>query len=215
MRLVKSLLKSLVLTFCALLVVAPSHAQEAPRVGRGAAAKYFQAPAEDERRPAQSRGSIDHYLAIHIGKYMGSRSYEWNGGGKKDVGGATGGVTYRVDEWNGQLDWNIRLDFQEFDVGGDEKPLKFSILPLLTFPEANSRFPLYFGFGVGPGIFFKQTSGESSLSLDYQLVAGARFFDIAENTGFFIESGLKNHLHLLTSGQLNGTFLSAGALFTF
>lgn len=215
MQPVMSILKSLGVMFVVFSIAAIGHAEEAPRVGRNAAAKYFQAPEENERRPAQSRGSIDHYLAIHIGKYMGSRSYEWNGGGKKDVGGATGGVTYRVDEWNGQLDWNIRLDFQEFDVGGDEKPLKFSILPLLTFPEANSRFPLYFGFGVGPGIFFKQTSGESSLSLDYQLVAGARFFDIADNTGFFIESGLKNHLHLLTSGQLNGTFLSAGALFTF
>lgn len=213
MRLVKPLIK---LTInLSLLVCSVSVAEDAPRVGRAAAAKYFQSSDSGERRPAQSRGSIDHYLALHIGKYMGSQSYEWYGKSKKDVGQFTGGVTYRVDEWNGQLDWNIRLDFQEFDVGGDEKPLKFSILPLLTFPEANSKFPLYFGVGVGPGIFFKQVSGESSVSLDYQLVAGARFFDVADNVGFFIESGLKNHLHLLTSGQLNGTFLTGGALFTF
>jgi hypothetical protein len=187
-----------------------------PRVGRDAAAKYFKEDATDDREIDQGRsGDIEHYLALQIGSYMGSTSYEWNGGSRKNVGGATGGVTYRVSEWNNQIDWNIRLDFQEFDVGGAEKPLKFSILPLLTFPNVNSKFPLYFGFGAGPGIFFKQVSGGSSLALDYQLVAGARFFDVAGNAGFFIESGLKNHLHLLTSGQLNGTFLAGGALFTF
>jgi hypothetical protein len=51
--------------------------------------------------------------------------------------------------------------------------------------------------------------------LDYQLIAGARFFDVFENAGFFIESGLKNHLQLWDQGQFNGTFLSAGAVFTF
>jgi hypothetical protein len=68
---------------------------------------------------------------------------------------------------------------------------------------------------VGPGIFFKQASQESSLSLDYELVAGARLFDMVENTGFFLEFGLKNHLLLLSDGQFNGVYLAGGALFTF
>lgn len=54
-----------------------------PIVGRDAAAKYFskkRGPAEDN----YSGGSqSDHYLALHVGRYMGSQSYEW---GKKRAG---------------------------------------------------------------------------------------------------------------------------------
>lgn len=182
-----------------------------PRVGRDAAAKYFQ-----KREPAQFSGSsAEHYLALHFGKYMGSQAYEWGKRGREDnVGGLNGGVTYRVGEWINSMDLNIRIDYQEFEVLG-ENTSKLSIMPLITFPDSASRFPLYFGFGGGLGVFFKQLEDKSPISFDYQLVLGARFFDIYENTGFFIESGLKNHLHLLTTGQLNGTFLTFGMVFTF
>ncbi|MNJ98420.1 hypothetical protein D3C87_161860 [compost metagenome] len=192
-----------------------AYAQDAqPRVGRDAAAKYFQ-----RRDPAQSNmnygGSGDHYLAIHFGRYMSSQAYEWGQGGRQDdVGKNFFGVTYRVGEWYNSMDLNIRIDYAEYDVIG-EKPTKLSLMPLITFPDAGSRFPLYFGAGAGLGVFFKQVNGESALSFDYQLVAGARFFNVFENTGFFIESGIKNHLQLLNSGQLNGTFLALGAVFTF
>lgn len=194
-----------------------AEAQSAPRVGRAAAAKYFQ-PAN--RDPAQSEGGgyngpDDHYLAIHFGRYMGSQSYEWGkNGSESDVGANTFGVTYRIGEWYKSMDMAIRIDYSEFNVAG-EKPTKLSLMPLYMFPDASSRFPLYFGAGAGLGIFFKQVDGKSAISLDYQLVAGARFFNVFENTGFFIETGIKNHLHLLSSGQMNGTFLSAGAVFTF
>ena len=74
---------------------------------------------------------------------------------------------------------------------------------------------LYFGFAAGPGIFFKQLEDESSLSLDYQLFLGLRLFNIFDSTGFYIESGLRNHLHITSDGQLNGTYFGAGAVFTF
>ncbi|WP_415062838.1 hypothetical protein [Bdellovibrio sp.] len=184
-----------------------------PRVGRGAAARYFQK--RDPAQTYQGGAASDHYLALHFGRYMASQSYEWGKNGQEDdVGKNNFGVTYRVGEWQNSMDLNLRLDYSEFEVGG-EKPTKLSFLPLITFPDASSRFPLYFGAGLGLGVFFKQASGKSSLSLDYQLVAGARFFDIFENTGFFIEAGLKNHLLILSSGQLNGTFLSGGLVFTF
>lgn len=204
-----------------------ARAEEAPRVGRRAAAKYFEKrgpAAEDGYQSAEigergggSSGPSDHYLAVHVGRMMNSQSYEWGSGNQSDVGELTAGVTYRIGEWKNSMDLNLRMDFIEYKVSGngEQKPLKLSILPLVTFPDASSKFPLYFGFGAGPGIFFRQTEGEASLSIDYQLIAGARFFDIFENAGFFIESGLKNHLQLWNSGQFNGTFLSAGAVFTF
>lgn len=183
-----------------------------PIVGRDAAAKYFQ-----KRVPAQlfNGGASSHYLALHVGRYMGSQSYEWGKNGQEDdIGGNTFGVTYRVGEWQNSMDLNIRIDYAEYTLAG-EKSSKLSFLPLLTFPDANSRFPLYFGAGIGAGVFMKQVEKKSAISLDYQLVLGARFFDVFENTGFFIEAGLKNHIHVLSSGQLNGTFLASGLVFTF
>ncbi len=186
-----------------------------PRVGRDEAAKYFEPASDSVRRAASSFGPSDHYLALHIGRYMSSQSYDWGPNGQADnVGGNSFGVTYRVGEWHNSMDLNLRIDYQEYKLG-DENTSKLSFMPLLTFPDAGSRFPLYFGIGGGLGVFFKQIDGKSPVSFDYQLVAGARFFDIFENTGFFLEAGLKNQLLIVSSGQLNGTFLAAGLVFTF
>lgn len=208
----KALLATTLLIFSASTV----WAQE-PVVGREAAARYFQGPREPAQTynvPGQAVPS-DHYLALSFGRYMSSQSYDWGkNGSEDDIGGNGFGITYRVGEWYNSMDLKIRIDYQEFDIGG-ERPNKLSFLPIITFPDATSRFPLYFGAGIGLGVFLKQVPEKSALSLDYQLIAGARFFDIFENTGFFIEAGLKNHLHILSSGQLNGTFLSGGLVFTF
>ncbi|MFP5518766.1 MAG: hypothetical protein ACLGGX_02590 [Bdellovibrionia bacterium] len=192
-----------------------------PKVGREAAAKYFQgnrAPDMEEQVVDSVKafsGSSDRVLALHFGKYTHSQAYEWGGSGKETrVGQLNGGVTYRIGEWEKSMDLNLRVDYLEFDVRG-EKATKLSIMPLITFPDAAAKFPLYFGIGGGLGVFFDQVEDESPLSFDYQLILGARFFEVFENTGFFIESGMKNHLHLLTSGQLNGSFFTFGAVFTF
>lgn len=203
------MLRLLVINFI-LLIPIYSLAQELPKVGRQAAQKYF-----ENRSPAASGGSSDHYLALHFGRFMGSQAYEWLERGKQEnIGENSIGLTYRVGEWENSMDLNLRIDFNEYKIGED-RPLKMTLMPLLTFPDASSRFPLYFGFGAGLGVFFKQIQDESTVAFDYQLLMGARFFNVYGNTGFFIETGLKNHLHLLTSGQFNGTFLTLGAVFTF
>lgn len=203
-----------------LLFVGSYALAQQPVVGRDAAAKYFQKDTQDDNTTyvgggGSSGGSQDHYLAIHYGRYMASQSYDWGKNGQEDdVGKNNFGVTYRVGEWYNSMDMNIRIEYADYSVG-DEHPSKLSFLPVITFPDANSRFPLYFGAGAGLGIFMKQTNAKSMLTLDYQLIAGARFFNVFENTGFFLEAGLRNSLFLLSSGQLNGTFLAAGLVFTF
>lgn len=184
----------------------------APKVGRQAAAKYFQeeVPASDEAasRPAST------LLMLHIGSYTSSQAYAWKGSDKREgVAKATYGVTYLYDTWHA-FDLNFRADFSEFKLD-EVGATKLSLLAILTFPMSTARFPLYFGLGAGPGVFFTQVENESNLSLDYQLIAGARFPDMFEGGGVFIETGLKNHLHLLSDGQLNGTALSIGAVFSF
>lgn len=195
--------------------VTKAQAQQ-PKVGRKAASAYFakDADASQETHSRSSAGG-ENVLMLHLGKYVGSQAYQWKDSGKQDnVGRASYGVSYLFDEWGG-LDTFIRVDFNEYDVNGT-KASKLSLLPLWTFPRAESRFPLYFGIGAGLGVFFTQVEGESNLALDYQLVAGARFMDLADtNGGFFIEYGMKNHLHILSDGQLNGTVVTGGAIFTF
>ncbi len=194
-------------------------------LGRKAAAQHLKNSSETEEDTStsreSSRGSSDsyggssHHLDIGGGKYMSSQAWEWGQHGKiQEIGDVNIDVTYRVGEWKGSMDMNIRVDYQEFKFT-EKRVNKLSFLPLITFPDANSKFPLYFGAGVGLGVFMNQLPDESPLSLDYQLVLGARFFDVYENSGFFVESGLKDHLHLLTNGQLNGTFLTGGMVFTF
>jgi len=186
-------------------------AEETQVVGRDVARKYF----ETTTPKSEVIPSRDHYLAIHFGRHLGSEVWDWNGTeSNSEVGQGSMGVTYRLSEWEQVADKSLRVDFNEFRVG-QERFYKISFLPIVTFPDANSEFPLYFGIGGGLGVFFRQSPGESSLSFDYQLIAGARFFNIYNTAGFFLEGGLKNHLHLLSNGQLNATFAALGTVFTF
>ena len=190
-----------------------AQAEDAPKVGRKAAARYF-----DKGEPAAPRhpgsDSEDQLLMIGVGTYIGSKSYGWKGADTRDnIGRANYGLTYLFDRWHG-MDLNFRADFAEFKLDDDQYQ-KLSLLPLLTFPGSSSRFPLYFGGGAGLGVFFKQAPGYSNLSLDYQLVAGARFMDLFNNFGFFFEFAMKNHLHILSGGQFNGNAITAGGVFSF
>lgn len=131
-----------------------------------------------------------------------------------DIGKLNAGVTYRVGEWVNSMDMNMRVEYTSYDLGvGSARKLSFS--GLITFPDANSRFPLYFGAGAGAGFFIKQVNKESALAFDYQLVAGARFMNVIENVGFSFETGLKNHIHMLSDGQFNGVFVNLGTVFAF
>lgn len=205
------------------LVTSTAFAGGAPLVGKKAAAKYFQAKGDSSYEAApvprypstiESLGSDDHYMALGISTYTSSKAYKWGLNSEKDVAKTGVDMTYRLTQDYELFDEVIRLSFNTYRVAGD-KAQKMSFLYGMTFPDATSKFPLYFGFAVGPGIFFKQIDGESTIALDYQMFLGLRLFNLFESTGFFVEGGIKNHLHLTSDGQLNGTYVSAGAVFTF
>lgn len=194
-----------------------AQAQSAPKVGnnvgKGAAAKYLAKDTEvleGAERGVQNR----QMLMILVGPYLDSTSYLWKGSAKRTkVGIATYGVTYLFDRWSA-IDVNFRGEFSEYKID-DDRLLKLSLMPLWTFPMWESDFPLYFGLGAGLGIFFRQVEDESNLSFDYQLVTGLRVPDLFEGVGFAMEFGLKNHLHILSDGQFNGTNISVGTVFSF
>lgn len=181
-----------------------------PIVGREAAGKFF-------KRNVDAITGTTHFMAIHLGKFLESQAWDWGQSQKQDgIAHVNFGVTYKMGAIteNETMDWHLRIELTEYDLLS-QKPLKLSFLPMIIFPDVNSKFPIYFGGGAGLGVFIRQLPDESYLSLDYQMVLGARFFDIFGNAGFFVETGIKNHLQLLTNGQVNSTFLSLGSVFTF
>jgi hypothetical protein len=214
--------------------VKDNQTQTAP-AGREKAQEYFneRQSAKEEAAPRRMNndgGAMPRYLAIHLGGFFTSKAYNWGTDGpdhqadRDDAGKFNMGVTYRMGEWVNSMDLAMRFEYTsytltEFDnstlTSHDEDSRKLSFSFLMTFPDANSRFPLYFGAGIGPGFMVKKLEDESALVLDYQLVAGARFLDVIENVGFMVESGMKNHLSLLSSGQFNGVFINVGTVFAF
>lgn len=191
----------------------------APKVGRAAAAKYFEKNPEEQLRSARTMASDDigaeeRYLAFGASFFTRSESFNWGGAAKEQDNGKYGlDMTYRLSQ-NNFVDYALRVAYTEYLPLG-QKANKMSFMYSATLPDAGSKFPLYFGAAAGPGVFFTQLSGESSLSLDYQLFLGLRIFNLFDSTGFYVEGGMKNHLQLTSDGQLNGTYMSAGALFTF
>jgi hypothetical protein len=197
----------------------------APKVGRSAAAKYFQAQSKSQEytadEPQRSPSSIEaltdqeHYLAVGLGSFTQTDSYNWGSSKKEEQIGKYGiDMTYRLAQEGYLFDQALRVSYNEFKPV-NERATKLSIMYAMTLPDAGSKFPLYFGLAAGPGVFLKQIEGESYLSFDYQLFLGLRLFNVFEKTGFYIESGVRNHLLITSDGQLNGTFISAGAVFTF
>lgn len=211
-----------------LLLAAPAFAQmvevqddtETPAVGKEKAKEYFKgrqdSPDPGSRHTANTTGNggVPRYLALHIGSFFTSQAYKWGDGDQDDKAKLNAGVTYRLGEWVNSMDLAMRLDYTnfQFDEGSARK---LGIGVIITFPDANSRFPLYFGGGLGAGFMIKQINEESALALDYSLIAGARFLDVIENVGFMLETGLKNHIHLLSDGQFNGVFINVGTVFAF
>lgn len=210
------------LTFIGLVFFLSFPVEAQNPVGRKAAEKFFQRSPQKEgeyqsfetNEPIvnSTRGG-EQILMLNLGSYVGSKSYLWGESTQENIGRANYGLTYLLDQWK-KMDQFIRIEFSEFRLY-DHSPRKLTFLPLMTFPRADSSFPLYFGFGAGVGVFFEQLSGESELSIDYQLVAGVRYFNVFETTGVFAEIAMKNHVFVFSNGQFNGTALNIGALFKF
>ena len=196
--------------------------------GKKAADKYFvkrkkrssgSTPTPPPKRVSPSSSNTStagapRYLALQFGLFTEEETYKWGKSKKDDISEFIAGITYRIGEWTNSMDLAIRADIVSFEVD-DKSPTKISLMPIITFPDAKSGFPLYFGAGAGAGIFFKQAKDESHLSFDYQVLAGARFFNLVNSMGFIFEVGLKNQLLLLSDGQHNGVYGSLGGVFTF
>lgn len=186
-----------------------------PAVGRERAAGYMKdRKATTRATTADANGPAPRYLDVHIGGFFDSQGYKWGDGDQGSIGKFIAGIDYRLGEWTNSADLLMRIDFQTY--GLDEgSARKLTIGGIITFPDSNSRFPLYFGAGLGAGFFLKQIHNESALALDYSILAGARFLNVFDQLGFMVETGLKDHLHLFSDGQFNGIYVNIGTVWLF
>lgn len=190
--------------------------------GREKAQQYFQSRKAAAPAPAQAAGATPHYLAVHMGTFFSDQSYNWgyediksDGGWGSGAGKFNGGVTYRFGEWVNSMDLSLRMEYTSYDLGDAGSARKISFSPLITFPDASSRFPLYFGGGAGLGLYVQQARNRSPVSFDWQVLAGVRFLDVIGKVGFMVETGLKSHIFMLSQGQYNGVYLNVGTVFAF
>jgi len=192
-------------------------------VGRKATQKYFvRSPDQNAdfqslnlnpRSDKQFRPFGFEVLQLYIGSIVSSSSYFWGSSHQENIAKWHYGFSYLFDQWYG-MDRHIRLEMTEY-VLQEGTPRKLTFIPIITFPRAETRFPLYFGFGLGFSLLFGQLKGESEIGLDYQLLAGLRFLDVFDSVGFFVEVASKNNVFLTSDGQFMGTSLVTGAVFTF
>lgn len=180
--------------------------------GRARAGNYFL----DRKKTARTSddGPAPRYLVIHLGTFFTSDGYRYGNGDQSNIGKFNVGVDYRLGEWVNTADLALRVDYTTLELD-EGQARKLSVSGIISFPDANSRFPLYFGAGLGPGFFLKQIHNESFLALDYSLFAGVRFLNVFEKVGFLVESGIKNHIHLFSDGQFNGIYINVGTVFLF
>ncbi len=206
--------KILLSCFISLQVVAQVQVYDEPDTGeKKQADPYFQNRSQHSAPNRQSLESL-RYLGLHVGGFVSQEQYDWGTNNGNNVGKINFGLDYLINEWTRSLDLILRADFFTYQLNAGDA-VKFSLLPMVIFPNAATQFPLYFGAGAGLGVFLKQIHGSSALSFEYQVIAGLRFFNIWDRVGFNIETGLKNHIHLLSPGQYNSVFLTVGTVFTF
>lgn len=179
--------------------------------GKSAAMKYFTPKAKKQqttRGPAAAHASGgSRLLSISMGSLISSKSYQWEG---DDFLGWNIEAAY-LSEGDGWFGQGIQLEMQKFAVG-EQELAKVALLFSLTFPRRLS-FPVYLGVAAGPGFFLKQTEDESDLTFDYKAYVGLRLNQ--PRAQYFLQSGVKNHLHVLSDGQFIGWFVSSGVAYKF
>lgn len=159
------------------------------------------------RGPAQVHQEIENLLGISVGSLLNSKSYSWL---EEETSGWSVEAQY-LSQGDGYLSRGYHLELQKFSYKNRELT-KLSFLMSLNFPRRLS-FPVYIGVAAGPSYFVQQVKGSSEFALDYRAYAGLRLNGTYGQ--YFLQSGVKNHIHVLDSGQFIGWFFSSGVAYKF
>lgn len=172
---------------------------------------------EDVDRPADATSNSEgnRYLMAGIGTFLNDREWSWGAAHQDGVGSFRFDLTYRINEWEKTTDLWFRLQYLSYNLTGGTAG-QLSMLPIITFPTTRSAYPMYVGVGLGPGFFLKQISKAGYLALNYAALTGVRFPDLfGRNHGLYMEVGYQGLMNLMSVGQQQGVYVSAGGIFTF
>lgn len=203
-------IQTLLLFAVSLLFSTPGQSSSS-NTGRDAAMKYFTRKrlTTSQRSPQSTAApSGDHILALSVGNLLNSKSYNWLG---EDPKGWNLELFYQ-NATEGYFGQGYHLELQKFSESGSPDLSKVSFLVSFTFPRRLS-FPVYLGAAAGPGYFFQQKQNESEFTIDYKAWLGLRLLD--DRSQYFLQSGVKNHVHVLSDGQFIGWFISSGVAYKF
>lgn len=184
----------------------------AKETGKTAAMKYFTKGAKKQmatRAPASApvASGQTRMLGISVGSLLNSRSYHWS---EESFRGYNVEASY-FSQGTGIFGRGLSLEMQKF-AADDEELTKMAFLFNFTFPR-RITFPVYLGAAFGPGYFFKQLEDESEFTIDYKAYLGLRLNQV--NSQYFLQSGVKNHVHVLSDGQFIGWYISSGVAYKF
>ena len=197
-----------------MLLASIGHSQE---TGKGAAMKYF-VPNESQssvksgksvvsRGPAQANMETENLLGLSVGSLLNSKSYGWL---DEETSGWSVEAQY-LSQGEDYISRGYHFELQKFS-SKERELTKLSFLVSFNFPRRLS-FPVYLGVAAGPSYFVQQLKGSSEFALDYRAYAGLRLSGTYGQ--YFLQSGVKNHVHVLDSGQFIGWFFSSGVAYKF
>lgn len=159
-----------------------------------------------DRTPA-STSTENSIVGLSVGGLFNSKSYGWM---DESFKGWSVEATYQ-SPMAGYFARGFHLEYQKYitdraDLG------KVSFLMSFTFPR-RVDFPVFLGVAAGPGYFTKQIKNESEFTIDYKGYVGLRFTQ--QNAQYYLQSGIKNHVHMLSDGQFISWYLSSGVAYKF
>ena len=84
---------------------------------------------------------------------------------------------------NVQLRASVMISRLQKDI-----PVSIELTPLITFPELETAFPIYFGWGLGLGFYpYYVIEKKASFSLHSPFLVGFRLFELYSNLGLGLE----------------------------
>lgn len=168
-----------------------------------------------KHKKSLSSANKKRFLSLELGKVLHLGENSWEGNEATSFDDLFAEVSYKYGEWVNWGDLLFSFSYASQSINGN-KARKLGIMPMISFPDAESRFPLYFGLGVGPGIYMKKIQNQSSVSVDYNLFAGLRLYNLFKESGLQLELGIKNQMMLFSNGKFNeGFYVSTGMVFKF
>lgn len=197
--------------FAFILVCSPIAKGYGADTGKEAVMKYF-APGRSgqsmivNREPASLPGN-DNLIALSVSGLFNSKSYGWT---EESLKGWGVEASYQ-SPMASFFTRGFHLEYQKYITDRAELG-KVSLLMSFTFPR-RLDFPVFLAIAAGPGYFTKQKANESEFTIDYKGYAGLRFTQ--QNTQYFLQSGVKNHVHMLSDGQFISWYFSSGVAYKF